>query len=65
MSIMKQDDMKSCSLHRKKRNAEKVLLGNKSLGRPMHRWENNVKKDLNAPGWEGVDSTHRASGMLS
>jgi hypothetical protein len=51
-------------MHRKKINAEKVLLGSKSLGRPMHRWEN-MEKDLKGTGWEGVDSIHKASAMLS
>jgi hypothetical protein len=32
------------------RNAYKILVG-----RPMHRWEGNVKIDLRELGWEGVD----------
>jgi hypothetical protein len=26
----------------------------------MHRWENNVRKDLREIGWEGVDWMHLA-----
>jgi hypothetical protein len=25
------------------------------LGRPNHRWEDNIEKDLKELGWEGVD----------
>jgi hypothetical protein len=25
------------------------------LGRPRHRWEDNIKKDLKEAGWRGVD----------
>jgi hypothetical protein len=28
------------------------------LGRPMHRWEDNIKMDLKEMGWEGVDLIH-------
>jgi hypothetical protein len=29
--------------------------GKKPPGRPMHRWEDNIKMDLREIGWEGVD----------
>lgn len=42
-----------------KRNACRVLIGkpklNRLLGRPMHRWEGNVKMDLKDLQWKGVD----------
>jgi hypothetical protein len=42
-----------------KRNAYKVLVGKpegkKPLGRPRHRWENNIKMDLRGIGWVYMD----------
>jgi hypothetical protein len=39
--------------------AYRVLVGRpegkRPLGRPRHRWENNVKMDLKDVGWEGMD----------
>jgi hypothetical protein len=29
--------------------------GKRPLGRPWHRWENNIIVDLKEIGWEGVD----------
>jgi hypothetical protein len=29
--------------------------GNRQLGRPMRRWENNIKKDLQEVGYRGMD----------
>jgi hypothetical protein len=34
--------------------------GKRALGRPRHRWENNIKMDLNETGWEGADWIHPA-----
>jgi hypothetical protein len=31
----------------------------KQLGRPRHRWEDNIKMDLRGIGWGGVDCIHR------
>jgi hypothetical protein len=31
------------------------LEGKKSLGRPRHRWENNIKMDHRETGWDSVD----------
>jgi hypothetical protein len=28
------------------------------LGRPWHRWEDNIKMDLKYVGWVGVDCIH-------
>jgi hypothetical protein len=30
------------------------------LGRPRHRWEDNVRMELSEMGWEGVDWIHLA-----
>ena len=42
------------------RNAYRVLLGkpegNKPLGRPKHRWEDNIKMDLREVGFDVGDS---------
>jgi hypothetical protein len=44
-----------------KRNAYRILVrkpeGNKPLGRPRHRWVNNIKMDLREIGmvWYGLD----------
>jgi hypothetical protein len=42
-----------------KRNAYRVLVrkpeGKRSLGRPRHRWVDNVKIDLRDIGWNGMD----------
>jgi hypothetical protein len=42
-----------------KRNACRILLGkpegNRPLGRPRRRWEDNVKIDLREIGWYGMD----------
>jgi hypothetical protein len=29
--------------------------GRRPLGRPRHRWEDNIKMDLREVGWEGMD----------
>jgi hypothetical protein len=42
-----------------KRNAYRILMGNpggkRPLGRPRHRWVNNIKMDLRETGWDSVD----------
>jgi hypothetical protein len=37
------------------RNADRLLLGNRPLGRPRRRWMNNIKKDIGEVGWGDVD----------
>jgi len=41
------------------RGVYRVLVGQperkRSLGRPMHRWENNIKMYLQKVGWGGRD----------
>jgi hypothetical protein len=42
-----------------KRNAYKILVGKpqgkRPLGRPRHRWVDNIKMDLKEIGWDGMD----------
>jgi hypothetical protein len=44
------------------RNACKILIerpeGNKLLGRPRRRWQDNTRMDLAEIRWEGVDYIH-------
>jgi hypothetical protein len=41
------------------RNACNILVGKperkRPLGRPRHRWEDNIRMDLRGVSWEGVD----------
>jgi hypothetical protein len=40
----------------------KILIGKpegrRPLGRPKHRWEDNIRMDLTEIGWEGLDWLH-------
>jgi hypothetical protein len=42
-----------------KRNAYRILVANpegkRSLGRPRHRWVDNIKMDLREMGWDDMD----------
>jgi hypothetical protein len=42
-----------------RRGAYRALVGKpegrRPLGRPRHRWEDNIKTDLREVGWEGID----------
>jgi hypothetical protein len=42
-----------------RRGAYRVLVGipegKRPLGRPRHRWEDNIKMDLQKVGWGGMD----------
>jgi hypothetical protein len=46
------------------RNSYKILVqkpeGNRPLGRYKRRWEDNIKVDLEAVGWQGVNCVHVA-----
>ena len=33
------------------RGEYRVLVGKRALGRPRHRWEDNIKMDLQEVGW--------------
>jgi hypothetical protein len=47
---------------RETRNSYKVLVGElegrSQLGRPRHRWEDNIRMDLMEGGWEDADWMH-------
>jgi hypothetical protein len=47
-----------------KRNAYRILdeipEGKRPLGRRRRRWEDNIRMDVGAIGWEGVDWIHLA-----
>jgi hypothetical protein len=47
-----------CSTYGEKRDAYRILVGRpegrRPLGRPRHRWEDNIKIDLREVGW-GMD----------
>jgi hypothetical protein len=42
-----------------KRNAYRIFMGNpegkRPLGRPRHRWEDNIKMELREIGWGAID----------
>jgi hypothetical protein len=46
-------------LHREKPKPCRILMGKpegeRSLGRPRRRWENNIKMDFREIGWGGID----------
>jgi hypothetical protein len=50
---------KTCSTHGVKRNAHRILVGklegNRLLGRPRHRWSDNIKMDLRKIEWGCMD----------
>jgi hypothetical protein len=55
-----EDEMRwACSTNREKRNACRLLVenqeGRRALGRPKHRWVDNIKMDLGEIGWGGMD----------
>jgi hypothetical protein len=53
---------RACSTHGEKRNAYRVPVGKpegeRPLGRPRHRWEDNIKMDLSQIGWGGMNWIH-------
>jgi hypothetical protein len=62
MAIVKDGMGKACSKHGKVCNAHKILVEKpewkRSLGRPMHRQDDNIRVNLKKTGWEGVDWIH-------
>jgi hypothetical protein len=44
---------------REKKNAYRILVGKpegrRRLGRPRHRWVDNIKMDFREIGWDGMD----------
>jgi hypothetical protein len=58
--VIYQDEMGTgCSTNGEKMNAHRILVGNseakRPLGRPRHRWEDNIRMDLREIGWGGMD----------
>jgi len=59
--MYRKDEMgTACSTMGDRRGAHKtvvgILKGKRSLGKRRHRWEDNIKMDLQAVGWgHGVD----------
>jgi hypothetical protein len=53
----------ACGTHREMRNAYKIFVGkpkgNRPLGRPKRRRENNIKMNLKGRVWEFVDLIHQ------
>jgi hypothetical protein len=49
---------RACSTNGEKRNASRILVvkpeGKRPLGRPRHRWVDNIKISLREIGWRGV-----------
>jgi hypothetical protein len=43
-----------------KRNAYRILVGMRPLGRPRHRWEDDIKMDLREMGWVCPDCINLA-----
>jgi hypothetical protein len=50
---------RACSTNGERRNACRILVGkpegSKPLGRPRHKWMDNIKMDLRDIGWDGID----------
>jgi hypothetical protein len=55
-----------CSINGAKRNAYRILVGKpegkRPLGRPRHRWVDNIKMEFRERGWVGVDWIDLAQG---
>jgi hypothetical protein len=50
---------RTCSTNGEKQNAYRILVGKpegkRPLGRPRRRWMDNIKMDLRAMGWYGLN----------
>jgi hypothetical protein len=58
---------RACGLHGEIRNACKILVGKpgeRPLGRPRYRWENNIKMHLRKIGWGHMDWIWTSGGLL-
>jgi hypothetical protein len=51
--------VRACSIKGENRNAYTIFVGKpegmRPLGRPIHRWVDNIKMDLREMGWSGMD----------
>jgi hypothetical protein len=49
---------RACSINGENRNAYRILVGKpkgkRPLGRPRHRWMDNIKIDVRDIGWDGM-----------
>jgi hypothetical protein len=56
----------ACGTHGEIRNAYSILVGrpegNRPLGIPRNRWEDNIRMDLREIWWKGMDWIHLAQG---
>jgi hypothetical protein len=57
---VKEDEMvRACSMNGYKRNAYRLFVGKsggkRPLGRPRHKWMNNIEMDLGGIEWAGMD----------
>jgi hypothetical protein len=54
---MRWEDLVVCYVRKEKsiQGFGRMAAGGRRLGRPIHRYENNNKMDLNVIGWEGMD----------
>jgi hypothetical protein len=44
-----------CSTNGEKSNAYRLFVGKRPLGRPRHRWVDNIRMDLGEVGWGDLD----------
>jgi hypothetical protein len=57
---VREDEMGgACSTNGREEECIRILVGKlerkRLLGRPRHRWEDNIRMDLREMGWGGVD----------
>jgi hypothetical protein len=59
---------RACSTNGEKRNAYRLLVGKpegrRPLGRPRHRWVDNIRMYLVEVGWDDVDSIKPGGELL-
>jgi hypothetical protein len=57
---------RECSTHVEERNPYRILVGKpegkRPVGRPRHRWDENIKMDLRKTGFGVMDCNHLAEG---
>jgi hypothetical protein len=57
---------RTCNTNEEKRNVYRKFVGKlegkRPLGRPRRRWVDNVKMDVRAIGWDGMDWIDLAQG---